>query len=179
MRQLYLLRHAKSNWDDPGLDDFDRPLSGRGRSAARAIGRHLKHDHVRPALILCSAARRTAETLELIESGVEGVPVSIEPELYEASKHDLMVRLRRLDDNLGSVMLIGHNPGLERLAETLSAHHGDGGALARMAGKFPTGGLAVLTCAVARWAELDDGTCSLELADPARRPGRPGMRGWG
>ncbi len=161
MRRLYVLRHAKSSWDDPSLDDFDRPLTERGRHGARLMGRHLAAARVHPALVLCSAAKRARQTLELVEPALEGVPVAIEADLYEADKAELLVRLRRLDDHLGSVMLVGHNPGLERLAEGLVAHHGDGEALARFTEKFPTCALAVLDCDLAHWAELEDGTCRL------------------
>ena len=161
MRRLYLLRHAKSSWDDPAVDDFDRPLNGRGLVAARLMAAHLRSAGVRPATVLCSAARRTRQTLEYLEPLLEGVPVAIEPELYELDRSGLLARLRRLDDHLASVLLIGHNPGLERLAETLAAGHGDGQALARLAAKFPTGALAVLDGEIPRWAELDHGTCRL------------------
>jgi phosphohistidine phosphatase len=168
LRQLFLLRHAKSSWDDAALDDFDRPLNKRGRSAARLMARHLKSQHIRPALILCSAARRTRETYDILEPGLEGIPVSFEQDLYEASKHDLLARLRQLDDHLGSVLLIGHNPGMEHLAQALSGGHGEATALSRIAEKFPTGTLAVLETNIAQWAALEDGDCRLtELVRPA------------
>lgn len=161
MRRLFLLRHAKSSWDDPALDDFERPLADKGRKAARAMARHLGEAAIHPALVLCSAARRTRETFAVIEPSLRGVPIAYEDSVYEAAKHDLLVRLRRLDDHLPSVMLIGHNPGMERLAHALAAGHGDSGALTRMEEKFPTGALAVLDCAIDHWGQLDDGTCRL------------------
>lgn len=161
MRRLYLLRHSKSSWDDPAVDDFDRPLNDRGRKAAKAMAKYLAGAKIRPALVLCSAARRTRETLALLESKLRGVPVAVEDALYEAGRGDLIHRLRALDDHLGSVMLIGHNPGIGRLAETLSAGHGERKALDRLAAKFPTGALAVLETGIGHWAELDDGTCRL------------------
>jgi len=161
MRQLYLLRHAKSSWEDANVEDFDRPLNGRGRRNAAALAQHLGRSGFRPAVILCSAARRTAETLELLRPAVEGVPASIEPGLFAAGRAELIARLRRLDDNLGSALLVAHNPGVERLAEALCAGRGDHKALARLGRKFPTGALAVLETGITRWAELDDGTCRL------------------
>ena len=65
-KHLYLLRHAKSSWDDPGLADRDRPLAPRGRRAAKAMGDHLRREHIAPAVVLCSSARRAEETLERI-----------------------------------------------------------------------------------------------------------------
>lgn len=161
MRRIYLLRHAKSSWDDPALDDFDRPLAERGRKAARRMARHLAAANLRPALVLCSAARRTRETFALIEPDLAGVPVSYEPSVYAAAKHDLLHRLRQLDDHLDSVMVVGHNPGLERLAHALSADRGEPGALARMAEKYPSGALAVLETDITQWRQLEDGTCRL------------------
>ncbi|MCR6632943.1 MAG: histidine phosphatase family protein [Magnetospirillum sp.] len=161
MRQLFLLRHAKSSWDDPSTDDFDRPLNQRGRKNARMLAKYLKGAKLHPAIILCSAARRTRETYDVLEPALEGIPVSFEAELYEAAKHDLLARLRRLDDHLGSVMMIGHNPGLERLAAALSGGHGEAQAVARMAEKFPTGALAALDVGIGHWGALEDGSCRL------------------
>lgn len=161
MRQLFLLRHAKSSWDDPALDDFDRPLNNRGRRNAAALAKYLKRSRLRPALVLCSAARRTRETYEILEPALEGIPVSVEAELYEAAKHDLLARLRRLDDHLPSVLLIGHNPGLESLAQALAGGHGEAKALSRLEQKYPTGALATLETGVAHWGALEDGCCKL------------------
>jgi len=155
------MRHAKSCWDDPSLDDFDRPLNKRGRKAARRMAAHLKTNGLRPALVLCSAACRTAETLDLMGPALEGVSVSVERELYEASKGKLLTRLRSLDDHLASVLLIGHNPGLGRLAEALCAGHGDAKARERLAAKLPTGALVVLETDAAHWGGLEDGSCRL------------------
>ena len=161
MRQLFLLRHAKSSWDDPAMDDFDRPLNNRGRRNAAALARHIRRAGLRPQFVLCSAARRTRETYAILEPSLEGVPASFEPELYEAAKHGLLERLRRLDDHLGSVLLIGHNPGLERLASALSSGHGEAKPLARLAEKYPTGTLAVLDADITCWGALQDGSCRL------------------
>ena len=161
LRNLYLLRHAKSSWDDPSLDDFDRPLNGRGRKAARRMAAHLAATGIRPALVLVSPARRTRATWDILSGALEGVPSAIEEGLYEAGKSELMDRLRHLDEHLTSVMLIGHNPGLERLAQGLCHGHGEETAVARLKDKFPTGTLAVLETDVDRWAKLAGGTCRL------------------
>ncbi len=161
MRRIFLLRHAKSGWGDSGAADFDRALSNRGRKAARLMARHLAETDIRPAMILCSAARRTQETFAIIETAMEGVPNSIEEGLYLASRHDLMTRLRHLDDHLDSVMLIGHNPGMERLADSLCESHGDPAAVAELSRKFPTCTLAVLDTRISHWAELEAGACRL------------------
>jgi len=158
MRKLFLLRHAKSNWDDAGMDDIDRPLAKRGRLAARAMARFLEVGHIRPALVLVSASRRTRSTWDIIEPKLEGVPVAIEDELYEAGRGTLLHRLRRLDDNIASVMLIGHNPGFTNLAQALTGNHGDSEALARLGAKFSTGALAEIELDIGRWSEIEAGT---------------------
>ncbi|MGE5547066.1 MAG: SixA phosphatase family protein [Solirubrobacterales bacterium] len=161
MRTIFLLRHAKSSWEDPAVEDFDRPLTGRGRRAARAMAEYMAKGKIRPAFVLCSTAQRTRETYAFIEPKLKGAPVAFEDGVYEASRHDLAHRLRELDDHLASVMLVGHNPGLERLAEFLTAGHGAEDAVRRMSDKFPAGALAILEANVTHWAELDEGTCRL------------------
>lgn len=134
--RLYLLRHAKSSWDDAGLADHDRPLAKRGRRATKAIARYLTEHAVAPELVLCSTARRTRETLERIAPALGTPEVSYETELYGASAGELMERLRAVPDGVGSVMLIGHNPGIEDLASALIRR--------AVASKFPTGAVATL-----------------------------------
>lgn len=157
MRKLLLLRHAKSSWDDPGLQDFDRPLNGRGRKDARRMGKFMAEHGLRPALALVSAALRTRSTWELMEPRLEGVPMSLERQLYEASARTLTSRLRQVDDHVASVLLIAHNPGIGRLAEDLVGHHGAPDLLERLAEKYPTGALAEIELDITHWGEVEDG----------------------
>ena len=78
MRYLHVLRHAKSSWDDPGLEDHERPLAPRGRKAGKRLAKHLRREGIQPELVLCSSSRRTRETLELIRS-VLGDAVAVGP----------------------------------------------------------------------------------------------------
>lgn len=158
MRKLFLLRHAKSSWDDPAMDDVERPLSKRGRQAARLMAGHIARSCFHPALVLVSTSLRTRETWNIIEPRLEGTSAAIEEGLYLAGKGDLLHRLRAVDDHIGSVMMIGHNPGLERLAETLVGHNGEPEVLARMTDKFSTGALAVIDLDIAHWGEVEAGT---------------------
>lgn len=175
MRTLYLLRHAKSSWGDPALGDFERPLNVRGRSAARDIARHLKAAGIRPRLVLCSAALRTRETLERLGEALAGAEIRVEKELYETTHVRLLDRLRRLPDEVSTVMVIGHNPGLERLARLLSGDNGAAEALAQLEVKYPTGALATFTSTVPRWSLLGAGTCRLEaFVRPADLAGHGG-----
>ena len=160
MSDLFVLRHAKSSWDDPELGDHDRPLAPRGRRAAKAMGGHLRRERIAPDLVLCSSARRTRETLDRIAPALgDDVAVSVEADLYAASADELLERLRTVDDDVESVMLIGHNPGLEQLALGLA---GSGDELPDLRRKFPTGALATLSFA-GRWRDLALG--SAELTD--------------
>lgn len=153
MKVLYLLRHAKSSWDDPVLADHERPLSPRGRRAAARIAEHLNSEGIRPALILCSSSRRTRQTLELVAAALPDVPTQVEADLYGAGEGSLLRRLQQLPDTAGSVLLVGHNPGLQELALAL-AGGGDPETLARLRAKVPTGALATLAAPVTRWRDL-------------------------
>lgn len=156
MRRLFLLRHAKSSWKDPRQADHDRPLAGRGRRAAKALARHLREERIEPELVLCSTARRARETLERIESALGVADVRCEPALYGASAGALLERLHDVPDHVGSVMLIGHNPGLQELALEL-AHTGP--ELPELAAKFPTAALATLE--LPDWRTIRPGTADL------------------
>jgi phosphohistidine phosphatase len=151
MHQLFVLRHAKSSWDDPGLDDHDRPLAPRGRRATKLIAEHLDSHDYHPELILCSTARRTRETLDGI--GLTGYK-QVEPELYGASAGGVLERLRRVPNETASTMLIGHNPAMQILVLRLAgAHDPVDPDLAEVQHKFPTGALAVLKFECA-WSDL-------------------------
>lgn len=141
VKRLYLLRHAKSSWKDDTLADQDRPLSGRGRKAAKRMAEYMRAEGIVPALVLCSSARRARETLERVLPGPSGdVEVEIEDDLYAAGAEELLARLRRVQVDVPSVLLIGHNPGLEQLAASLA--HAE--RLPDLEAKYPTGALAVL-----------------------------------
>jgi phosphohistidine phosphatase len=154
VKRLFLLRHAKSSWDEEGLADRDRPLAPRGRKAAKVMAHHLEEEKISPALVLCSPARRTRETLEAVRANGE---VRIEDELYGASGAELLGRLREVPDEVESVMLIGHNPGIEDLALGLAA---GGARLEDMKRKFPTAALATLKVPD-NWKELAPGSAEL------------------
>ena len=163
-KQLFVLRHAKSSWDDPGLDDHERPLAPRGRRAVRVVADHIRAAGIRPALVLSSSSRRTLETLEGISPGGE---LLIESELYSASADGLLERLRRVPPNIDSVMLIGHNPAVQILVVQLAgsnqpAHTPRRGRsqLSEVERKFPTGALATLAFQ-GPWSELAPGSAQL------------------
>jgi phosphohistidine phosphatase len=151
---LWLLRHAKSSWTDPALADHDRPLAPRGEWAAALMATHLRAAHIRPALVLCSSARRTRDTLEAIRAAFDdSAEVRVEDRLYGAGATTVLSMLRAVDPAVPSVMVIGHNPGLEDLAGALA---GDGTetALRQLRTKFPTCALATLELRSSTWPDL-------------------------
>jgi phosphohistidine phosphatase len=159
-KQLFVLRHAKSSWDDPGLDDHERPLAPRGRRAVKLLARHLRDERIEPALVLCSSARRTQETLAGVDPTGE---VAIERALFHADADRLLERLRRVPAETPSVMVIGHNPTLQMLVLRLTGAHGDArleGDLAEVARKFPTAALATLSFE-SGWSDLGPGGARL------------------
>ena len=142
MHTLYLLRHAKSSWSDPTLSDHDRPLAPRGQRDAKRIAKHLVRAGIEPGLVLCSTAVRARETLELVQTGLgAATKVSFETELYAVSCRELLERIHTVPEEVTSLMLIGHNPGLHDLARALTS---TGLELDRLRAKFPTAALATL-----------------------------------
>jgi phosphohistidine phosphatase len=154
---LLLLRHAKSSWADPTLPDHDRPLATRGRRDAKRIAKHLAGLEFEPELVLCSSAVRTRETLELVRPALGNSKVLFEDGLYGASSDELLARIRVVPDAVGSVMLIGHNPGLEQLALLLAS---SGDELRGLETKFPTAALATLAVETT-WSRLAPGDAIL------------------
>ena len=155
MHRLHLLRHAKSSRDD-AIEDRRRPLSRRGREAARSVGRTLPQTAGAIDLVLCSSAVRTRETLALALAGFAAPPRCLfEDELYLADRNRLILRLQRLCESNDNVLVIGHNPGLHELALAL-AEPGTPAAGALASGKFPTAARASF-CVATRWSALGQG----------------------
>lgn len=163
MLSLALLRHAKSSWDASDLDDFDRPLNARGRAAAPIMGEVIRGYPFVPDVILCSPAKRTRETFELISPslGQTHEHVVFEHQLYLTSAETLLERLHHLPLTAKSVLMIGHNPGLHELALMLSGR-GQVKSLSRLEDKFPTAAFAVLTFPETSWRDIAAGSGSLE-----------------
>jgi len=161
-RVLLLLRHAKAKRGDPGGDDFDRALNGRGRAAASEIARAMRAAGLKPDLALCSPSRRTRETWDLVGAAIDySGPSRYEPALYLADRNKLLEALHRAPDSARAIAVIGHNPGLGELAAAL-AGKGRAEALEAMRAKFPTGALAVITFDAAHWRDLAPGGGTLD-----------------
>jgi phosphohistidine phosphatase len=167
-RRLLLLRHAKAEATVGPQPDADRALSAQGRRGCRLLADYLAAQRLAPDLILCSSSRRTRQTVELIAGALPpAVPVLTEDRLYLAPPEDLLARLRDIDDGVPTVMLVGHNPGIHRLAVGLLA----GPSRPRIP-TFPTAALAVEDLLVGRWAELGSGAARLVSFVTPRELGR-------
>ncbi len=154
MLTLSLLRHAKSSWDDPELEDFDRPLNERGREAAPRMGHFLARNAVQPELVLCSTSLRTRQTLDLVLPHLSPTPtVAYEDAIYLAPASVLLQRLRKVAGKVAHVMIVAHDPGLHQLAIEL-AGAGDPELVDALARKFPTGGLAVIDFEAQAWSKV-------------------------
>lgn len=160
-KSLILLRHAKSSWNHPGLEDFDRPLNRRGERAAGVVGLFLKQEGIAPDLVLCSPAARTRRTWDAIRSSLPRSTTFEEaPDIYEAGIGQLYKALSGIGDDAGTVLMIGHNPGLERLAASLCQGQ-TGEHMERVLGKFPTGALAFIDLNIDAWSAIAPGTGAL------------------
>lgn len=168
VKTLYLLRHAKSAWDPPHIADHERTLNARGRAACLTLARHMAAAGIAPGLVLVSDARRTRETWERIAEQLDqAFPARELAELYLAAPGTMRKIVRGMDDELASVMLVAHNPGLEELAHAL-AGVGTTTATRRLAEKFPTGGLATLVFVTERWSQIAQENCRLtDFVTPA------------
>lgn len=156
-RRIYLLRHAKSSWDDATLDDHERPLAPRGAKAAARMARWIEEHDVRPALVLCSSALRARETLAKVEGALGSPRIVVEDDLYAATANELVRRLGRVSDDVREVLLVAHNPGLADLCQLLAHPSPD---RERIAGKLPTGALVTLET-YTRWVDLGPGCATL------------------
>ena len=155
-RRLTLLRHAKSDW--PDVPDRDRPLAKRGRRDAPVVGRWLRDHGYLPDVVICSAARRTRQTWELVAPKLGGSPsVTFEPRAYAASPLTLLYLVRELPAASRSALLIGHNPGIEELATSLTEPPDASDAPGLT---FPTAAVAVLEFG-GDWADLAPGQARL------------------
>lgn len=154
MLELLLLRHAKSRWDEPGAGDHARDLAPRGVEAAERMGRLLVEKGMMPDLTICSTAHRAARTWELAAAAMgTAIPTLFDDRLYLAAPERMLAVARERGGDARRLLLVGHDPGIHRLAARL-ASTGDEADLAALAAKFPTGALARLELPVAAWSEL-------------------------
>ena len=155
MKRLWVFRHAKADWPD-GADDFDRPLNERGFGDARRVGSELHGHRIHFDLVFASSARRVRETLIGVAETFGEISINFDDGLYLATERQLLERVRGASDEASSILLVGHNPGLERLIVDLAADD-ERGLRNRVAAGFPTAAVAMLEFPVDRWAEVRRG----------------------
>lgn len=154
MKTLFVLRHAKSSWDNPDWSDFERPLNSRGLDAARFIGELIYERNLQPQIIVSSPAKRAKQTAVLVKEIAEvSKPVKFDERIYEASPLTLFNLIREFDEKWESVLIVGHNPGFENLVRMLTGE----------AVSMPTAALAKINLVIEKWSELETDANELEF----------------
>lgn len=149
MKTLLLLRHAKSSWEDASLPDHDRPLKPRGIKAARRIGRLLHEQNLIPERILCSTATRARETLRLVEEELQQhAATDFIAALYHCPPDEFITALQGVEAAVNSVMIVGHNPGMEEWLQNLIGKPET----------MPTGCLVQLAMPSGDWSQVTERT---------------------
>ena len=159
MRRLMLLRHAKSDWP-AGVEDHERPLAKRGLRDAPRMGKEMAARGLVPALVLVSTAMRTRQTWDLVRPSFGAVAERREKAIYEAQPEAILRVIRATPADMPSLLVIGHNPGLELTASFLA---GDGPQHRALSVKFPTCALAVIDFEAQSWQEIGQGQGTLAL----------------
>jgi phosphohistidine phosphatase len=164
-RTLYLIRHAKSSWDEQDLDDIDRPLSKRGQRDVPVMGARLKDRGILPDLMISSPARRAHDTAQML-AGVLGYPqkeILVERQLYEATAGDILEVVKSIPDTAGTAMVFGHNPGLTEAIAWMTTGTID---------NVPTCGIAEIEFGVDAWDAVEPRSGQLKSFDYPKRETR-------
>jgi phosphohistidine phosphatase len=158
MKQILLLRHAKSSWDDPGLKDFDRPLAERGLRDAPLMGQFINKAGYNPAAIFSSTATRAKQTSQLAmkAAGIDSDIIHWNEDLYYGSMSHYIDQIQAASDDHERIMLVGHNPIIENTAGILS------GSEHKIAVRMPTAALVCLECFAESWGDVSAGTCQIK-----------------
>lgn len=153
MKTLYLLRHAKSSWDDPALKDFDRPLNKRGLKAAPKLGAYMLKEKLRPDVVLSSPALRAKQTTTMVceAAGLSGL-INFDERIYEASVQRLFEIVAGFDKGISTAMMVGHNPGFEELLAALTGE----------SQRMPTAAFACINLKIEKWSDVTGGCGKLK-----------------
>jgi len=152
MKTLYILRHAKSSWNNTGLSDFERPLNERGFDDAPMMGGVMKKNKFQPDLILSSPAKRAVQTATIIRKSADiSGEIQFDKRIYEASPKRLLEVIAEQNAGSESILLVGHNPGLEGLVEFLTGE----------SPPMPTAAVAVIDLNIEQWSEITSTTGTL------------------
>jgi len=158
MKTLYIVRHAKSSWDDPNLDDFDRPLNSRGKRDAPEMGKRLRDQGIKPNLLISSAANRAHKTAVTIakEIGYPKNEIKRTENFYLTSVNSALKIIHQVDNSVDFLMIFGHNPCWTDLANYLCNAHID---------NIPTCGITAISFDIDNWAEVNRGKGTLVFFD--------------
>ncbi|BDD08900.1 phosphohistidine phosphatase SixA [Fulvitalea axinellae] len=150
MKQLILVRHAKSSWDDPNLRDYDRPLNKRGKQAAPLMGTRLQKRNIQPDTIISSGAKRAFDTALAVceEIGISKNEIVKNDELYLASPKEILKTIRAIDPESESAVLFGHNPGISEIADFLTDEAPE---------DMPTGATIIIRFDIDNWKDISKG----------------------
>ncbi len=145
MKTLFVLRHAKSSWDNAELSDFERPLNKRGRETAPFVGELMKSKNLVPETIICSPATRAKETAKRVQAAAEfDVEIEFDERIYESSVHNLLYIVSEINDDFDTAMIVGHNPGFEGIVQTLCGNYE----------RMPTATLAAIDLKIESWSDV-------------------------
>jgi phosphohistidine phosphatase len=160
MKTLYIIRHAKSSWDDPIADDFNRPLNDRGKRDAPRMGRRLKEKEITPDLLITSPAKRALATCHAIAEILQfpAQNIRLEKALYHANSDEILKIIHSVDDKHDVIFLFGHNPGLTDFANELRDDK-------KFIDNIPTCGVVAFNCNAKRWKEIQFGKARLIFFD--------------
>jgi phosphohistidine phosphatase len=147
MKHLLLMRHSKSAWDEPNITDFDRSLNERGRKDAPEMGSRIKHYPFKPDLIISSPAKRAIKTAKTVAEVLHypEKKIELESDIYEATIEDVCRIIRQVEDNVNSLMIVGHNPTFTGMIGYLTHHFID---------NLPTSGVALIELNIDTWKQL-------------------------
>ena len=154
MKRLGLLRHAKSDWDDLSLRDYDRGLNDRGRKGAALMGAHIREHGAKWDMIVASPAERVKRTLDA--SGLD-IPVTFDEDCYLADSNTLIAAAKKHGGDSDAILLVAHNPGLQELALALVPPEAEDGLFEEVMQKFPTAAFAVFELDIEAWDDLVPG----------------------
>ena len=154
MKKIYIVRHAKSSWSDMGLSDFDRPLNKRGKRDAPVMGGKCRELGYKPDIMISSSANRAATTAKIFRKalGVDKERLHFTEALYHAPEDTYIEQCYGLDEDIESVMLFGHNPGITYLANSVTSRYID---------NVPTCGVLIIESSTDDWTALDFSNCKL------------------
>jgi phosphohistidine phosphatase len=157
MKQLIIVRHAKSDWGNPDLRDFDRPLNKRGKANAPEMAHRLVKKQIKPQLIVSSPALRALTTAKFFADTwqITLEEIQYEPRIYEASENTLLNVINNFDNSYDHIAMFGHNPGLTDLVNYLDGHIYE----------MPTCSVVILEFPFNDWAMISNGTARVLLFD--------------